>query len=54
MREHDSATTIRTGIVRVDACVVDGFKKLSFNRAAGSGATVITFPLSFDGMEQVQ
>jgi hypothetical protein len=39
---------------KVDACVVDAFKKLTFTRPAGSGATVFTFPLSFDGMEQVQ
>jgi hypothetical protein len=39
---------------KVDACVVDAFKKLVFTRAPGSGATVFTFPLSFDGMEQVQ
>jgi TonB family protein len=38
---------------KVDACVVEGFKKLSFKRPAGSGATVFTFPLSFDGAEQV-
>jgi TonB family protein len=39
---------------KVDACVVEAFKKLTFNRPAGSGATVFTFPLSFDGIEQVQ
>jgi hypothetical protein len=39
---------------KVDACVSDAFKKLVFNRPAGSGATVFTFPLSFDGMEQVK
>jgi TonB family protein len=38
---------------KVDACVVEAFKKLTFARAAGSGATVFTFPLSFDGMQQV-
>jgi hypothetical protein len=38
---------------KVDACVIDAFKKLTFTRAPGSGATVFTFPLSFDGMEQV-
>ena len=39
---------------KVDACVSDAFKKLTFTRPAGSGATVFTFPLSFDGIEQVQ
>jgi TonB family protein len=39
---------------RVDACVADAFKKLSFARPAGAGTTVLTFPLSFDGVEQVQ
>jgi hypothetical protein len=39
---------------KVDACVSDGFKKLTFKLAPGSGASVFTFPLSFDGVEQVQ
>ncbi|APR82196.1 Hypothetical protein A7982_07545 [Minicystis rosea] len=39
---------------KVDACVVDAFKKLVFPRPQGSGATTLTFPLSFDGVEQVQ
>ncbi|MFT3766950.1 MAG: TonB family protein [Minicystis sp.] len=39
---------------KVDACVVEGFKKLNFPRPAGSGTTTFTFPLSFDGVEQVQ
>jgi hypothetical protein len=39
---------------KVDACVSDAFKKLTFARPAGSGATVFSFPLSFDGIEQVQ
>ena len=43
-----------TKSAKVDACVVDNFKKLTFTRPKGSGATVFTFPLSFDGMEQVQ
>lgn len=38
---------------KVDACVAEGFKKLVFQRAKGSGTTTFTFPLSFDGMEQV-
>ncbi len=38
---------------KVDACVSDGFKKLTFERPKGSGATVFTFPLSFDGIVQV-
>jgi TonB family protein len=39
---------------KVDACVGDGFKKLTFERPKGSGATVFTFPMSFDGIVQVQ
>jgi TonB family protein len=39
---------------KVDACVGDGFKKLTFERPKGSGATVFTFPMSFDGVVQVQ
>ncbi len=38
---------------KVDACVGEAFKKLTFNRPKGSGATVFTFPMSFDGLEQV-
>jgi TonB family protein len=39
---------------KVDGCVVEAFKKLSFPRPPGAGATTFTFPLSYDGMEQVQ
>ena len=39
---------------RVDACVIAAFKKLSFPRPKDSGTATFTFPLSFDGMEQVQ
>jgi hypothetical protein len=39
---------------KVDACVTDAFKKLTFARPAGSGATVFTFPMQFDPMQQVQ
>jgi outer membrane biosynthesis protein TonB len=39
---------------KVDACVSEGFKKLTFPRPKGSGTTVFTFPMSFDGLEQVQ
>ena len=39
---------------KVDACVTDGFKKLTFTRPAGSGATVFTFPMQFEPMQQVQ
>lgn len=39
---------------KVDACVVDAFKKLTFLRPKNSGTTTFTFPLSFDGLEQVQ
>jgi TonB family protein len=47
-------TTSTSKNPRVDACVVEAFKKLSFARAAGSGTTTFTFPLSFDGLEQVR
>ncbi len=43
-----------TKSAKVDACVGEAFKKLTFNRPQGSGATVFTFPLSFDGMAQTQ
>lgn len=39
---------------RVDACVVESFKKLVFPRPKNAGTTTFTFPLSFDGVEQVQ
>lgn len=39
---------------KVDACVAEGFKKLTFTRPKGASTTVFTFPMSFDGMEQVQ
>jgi TonB family protein len=39
---------------KVDACVLDGFKKITFTRPPNSGATIITFPLNFEGMQQVQ
>jgi len=38
---------------KVDACVTDAFKKLTFARPAGSGATVFTFPMHFDPMQPV-
>lgn len=39
---------------RVDSCVLDAFKKLTFARPANSGATVFTFPMEFQPMQQVQ
>lgn len=39
---------------KVDACVAEAFKKLVFPRPKNAGTTTFTFPLSFDGMEQVQ
>lgn len=39
---------------KVDACVADAFHKLSFARPAGAGTTVFTFPLSYEGVEQVK
>jgi len=42
-----------TKSARVDTCVKDGFKKLTFKRPPGSGATVFTFPMHFEPMEQV-
>jgi TonB family protein len=39
---------------KVDACVVEAFKKLVFPRPAGAGTTTFTFPMNFEPMEQVQ
>ncbi len=47
-------TSSTTKSPKVDACVIDGFKKLTFSRPANSGATVFTFPMQFEPMQQVQ
>jgi outer membrane biosynthesis protein TonB len=38
----------------VDACVLDAFKKLTFPRGKGSGATMLMCPLSFDAAQVAQ
>jgi outer membrane biosynthesis protein TonB len=38
----------------VDACVLDAFKKLTFPRPKGSGATMLMCPLSFDAAQVAQ
>ncbi|CAN0619990.1 4-carboxy-4-hydroxy-2-oxoadipic acid aldolase [Burkholderia multivorans] len=44
MREHDSATTIRTGIVRVDACVVDAARTLPTATLHEAGGKIGALP----------
>lgn len=39
---------------KLETCVGDGFKNLTFPRPAGAGTTTFTFPMSFDGLVQVQ
>lgn len=39
---------------KVDACVKEAFKKIKFPSPHGGSTAVITFPLSFDGVQQVQ
>lgn len=39
---------------KVDACVVNAFKKIKFPQPTGGGTSVITFPMEFSGVEQVQ
>jgi TonB family protein len=39
---------------KVDACVRDAFKKIKFPRPHDGATSVITFPISFNGVEQVQ
>jgi TonB family protein len=39
---------------KVDACVRDSFKKIKFPPPHDGATTVITFPISFNGVEQVQ
>jgi TonB family protein len=38
--------------VKVDACVAEAFKKIKFPKPQG-GTSVITFPINFGGVEQV-
>jgi TonB family protein len=40
--------------VKVDACVRDAFRKIKFPRPRDGATSVITFPISFNGIEQVQ
>ena len=39
---------------KVDACVRDAFKKIKFPKPRDGATSVITFPISFNGVEQVQ
>lgn len=39
---------------KVDTCVADAFKKIKFPQPADAATSVITFPIKFDGVEQVQ
>jgi TonB family protein len=39
---------------KVDACVLEAFKKIKFPPPKGGGTAVITFPMNFDGSQQVQ
>jgi TonB family protein len=38
----------------VDACVANAFKKMKFPPPRGGVTSVITFPMEFNGAEQVQ
>lgn len=39
---------------KVDACVVTAFKKIKFPAPSNGATTVITFPMEFQGVEQVK
>jgi TonB family protein len=39
---------------KVDACVVTAFKKIKFPAPKDGGTSVITFPMEFQGVEQVR
>ena len=39
---------------KVDACVVTAFKKIKFPAPKDGGTSVITFPMEFQGVEQVK
>jgi TonB family protein len=39
--------------VKVDACVREAFKKIKFPRPHDGATSVITFPISFNGVEQI-
>jgi TonB family protein len=39
---------------KVDACVVTAFKKIKFPPPKDGGTSVITFPMEFQGVEQVK
>ena len=39
---------------KVDACVLESFKKVKFPPPHGGGTAVITFPMTFTGREQVR
>lgn len=39
---------------KVDTCVEDAFKKIQFPKPKGAATSVITFPMEFNGAEEVQ
>jgi periplasmic protein TonB len=39
---------------KVDACVREAFKKIKFPKPRDGATSVITFPISFNGVEQIQ
>ena len=39
--------------VKVDACVREAFKKIKFPRPRDGATSVVTFPISFNGVEQI-
>ena len=47
-------TTSTTKNPKVDACVREAFRKIKFPRPRDGGTSVITFPVTFNGVEQVQ
>jgi len=47
-------TKSTTKNLKVDACVRETFKKIKFPRPRDGGTSVITFPITFSGVEQVQ
>jgi TonB family protein len=42
-------TKSTTKNAKVDACVLDAFKKIKFPKPEGGGTTIITYPMTFGG-----
>jgi TonB family protein len=51
---QSDVTKSTTKNLKVDACVREAFKKIKFPRPHDGGTSVITFPITFNGVEQVQ